>query len=97
MLRGRSEEIQKLLKGRESYSTEYTICSKENEATFQVNIVVKYSKNKFKKKIRYFAYTVYNVDLPVQNTFTKYRKRFRIESRYKLINQAKIHTSVKTI
>ena len=94
--RGPSGGIRKLLKGRESYTTDYTMHSKENEATFQVNIVVKYSKNKFKKKgIRYFAYAVYNVDLPVQNTFKEYRKRFGIESSYRLINQAKIHTSTK--
>jgi putative transposase len=94
--RGPSGGIRKLFKGRESYSTEYTMRSKENEATFQVNIVVKYSKNKFKKKgIRYFAYAVYNIDSPVQNTFKEYRKRFGIESSYRLINQTKIHTCTK--
>jgi len=33
--------------------------SKENKATFQVNIVVKYSKGKYKKNgTKYFAYAV---------------------------------------
>ena len=44
--RGPSGGIRNLLKGRKSYSTEYTMRSKENEATFQVNVVVKYSKGK---------------------------------------------------
>ena len=94
--RGSSGGIRKLLYGRKSYSTEYTMCSKESEATFQVNIVVKYSKGKFNKKgIRYFAYAVYNVDISVRSTFNEYRKRFGIESSYRSINQAKIRTSTK--
>ena len=44
--RGASGGIRNLLTGRKSYSAEYTMCSKENEATFQVNVVVKYSKGK---------------------------------------------------
>ena len=48
--------------GRESYSTEYIMRSGDDEATFQVNIVVKYSKGKYKRngvklfRIRYVWY-----------------------------------------
>jgi putative transposase len=70
--------------------------SKENESTFQVNIAVKYSKGKYKRNaLKYFAYAVYNMDLPIKNTFKEYRKRFGIESSYRLMNQARIHTSTK--
>jgi len=94
--RGASGGIRKLLKGRESYSTIYTMRSKENEATFQVNVLVKYSKGKYKEKgIKYFAYAVYNMDIPIKNTFKEYRKRFGIESSYRLMNQARAHTSTK--
>jgi putative transposase len=94
--RGPSGGIRKLFKGKKSYSTKYTMKSKEHEATFQVNIVVKYSKGKYKHEgVEYFAYAVYNIDLPVKNTFKKYRKRFGIESSYRLMNQARIHTSTK--
>ncbi|MDR2624203.1 MAG: hypothetical protein LBC39_06525 [Methanobrevibacter sp.] len=75
--RRRSGGIRKLLKGRKSYSTENTMCSKEDEATFQVNVVAKYSKDKYKEKgVKLFAYAVYNMDLPIENTFKEYRKRF---------------------
>ncbi len=69
---------------------------KNGEATLQVNIVVKYSKCKYKTKgIKYFAYATYGMDLPISKTFKEYRKRFGIESRYKLMNQARLRTSTK--
>jgi putative transposase len=65
--RGPSGRIRKLFKGKKSYSTEYTMHSKENEATFQVNIVVKYSKGKYNRNgLKYFAYAVHNMNLPIK-------------------------------
>ena len=94
--RGPSGGIRNLLTGKKSYSTEYTMHSKENEATFQVNVVVKYSKGKYNRNgIEHFGYAVYNVDIPLKNTFKEYRKRFGIESSYRLMNQARTHTSTK--
>jgi putative transposase len=73
--RGPSGGIRELLTGKKSYSTEYTMHSKDNEATFQVNIVVKYSKGKYKQKgIKHFAYAVNNINIPIKNTFQKYKK-----------------------
>ena len=96
VMKGRSGGMRNLLTGKKSYSTEYTMGSKGDEATFQVNVVVKYSKGKYKEKGRkYFAYAVYNMDLPIKNTFKEYRKRFGIESSYRLMNQARIYTSTK--
>ncbi len=43
-MRGRSGCMKKLLVGRKSYTTQYTMRSKNAEATFDVNIVAKYSK-----------------------------------------------------
>ena len=69
---------------------------KNGEATLQVNIVVKYSKCKYKTKgIKYFTYATYGMDLPISKTFKEYRKRFGIESSYKLMNQAQARTSTK--
>jgi putative transposase len=94
--RGSKGGIRNLLTGRESYSTEYTMHSKDSEATFQVNVLVKYSKGKYGRNgIKHFAYAVYNVDIPLKNTFKEYRKRFGIESSYRLMNQARTHTSTK--
>jgi len=70
--------------------------SGDGEATFTIHIVVKYSKCKYKSKgIKYFAYATYGMDLPISRTFKEYRKRFGIESSYKLMNQARARTSTK--
>ena len=96
VMRGRSGGIRDLFIGRKSYSTQYTMHSKNGKATFQVNTVVKYSKDKYKTKgAKYFAYAVYGMNIPISRTFKEYRKRFGIESSYKLMNQARARTSTK--
>ena len=75
MKRGPNGGIRNLFTRRKSYSTENTMRSKENEATFQVNILVKYSKGKYNRNgIEHFAYTVHNINIPLKNTFKEYRK-----------------------
>ena len=70
--------------------------SGDGEATFTIHIMVKYSKDKYKTKgIKYFTYATYGMDLPISKTFKEYRKRFGIESSYKLMNQARARTSTK--
>jgi len=70
--------------------------SGDGEATFTTHIMVKYSKDKYKSKgIKYFPYATYGMDLPISKTFKEYRKRFGIESSYKLMNQARARTSTK--
>jgi len=70
--------------------------SPKGEATFQINIVVKYSKGKYKREgLKYFAYTVYNMDMPLNKTFKEYRKRFGIESSHKLMNSVRARTTFK--
>ncbi|MDR1820672.1 MAG: hypothetical protein LBR15_10570 [Methanobrevibacter sp.] len=65
--RGSAGGIRKLFKGRRSYSTNYTMYSKEKEVIFQVNVVVKYSKGKYGRNgVEYFAYAVYNMDISVK-------------------------------
>ena len=92
----RSGGIRKLFVGKKSYSAQYTMHSKEKEATFQANIVVKYSKGKYDRKgVEYFAYAVYGMDIPVKRTYKEYRKRFGIESSHKLMNTARARTSSK--
>jgi putative transposase len=69
--------IRKLYNGRKSYSTTYTLNSKEKKSTFEVNIVVKYSKGKYKKEgIKYFAYAINDMGIKLKNTFKEYRKTF---------------------
>lgn len=71
--------------------------SGNNEATFQVNIVVKHSKGKYKRKgAKHFAYAVHGMEIPIKKTFQEYRKRFGIESSYKLMNAGRANYIQKT-
>ena len=68
-----------------------------NKVTFQVNIVVKYYRGKYKRKgVKHFAYAVYGMDIPIKKTFNEYRKRFGIESSYKLMNAGRTNHIQKT-
>ena len=65
--RGSSGGIRELLIGKKSYSTYYIMRSKEDEATFQVNVAVKYSKRKYGRSgAKHFGYAVNNVDIDVK-------------------------------
>lgn len=96
VLRGRSGGIRNLFIGRKSYSTAYTMKSGKKQAAFQVHVVVKYSNGKYKRRgARYFGYAVHGMDIPVAKTFNEYRKRFGIESSYKMKNLALPRTSTQ--
>lgn len=94
--RGRSGGIRELFTGRKSYSTTYTMRSKNDQASFHVHVVVKYSRGRYKHRgRRYFAYAVYGMEIPVHKTFNEYRRRFGVESSYKLKNLALPRTSTR--
>ncbi|MFO7968215.1 MAG: ISH3 family transposase [Archaeoglobaceae archaeon] len=97
VLRGRSGGIRNLFVGRKSYTTQYTMRNQAKEkATFQVNVVVKYSQGKYGRHgIEYFAYAVHNIDIPVNRTFEEYRKRFGIECSHRMMNTARARTTTK--
>jgi hypothetical protein len=80
--RGKSGGIRRPLRGRKSYSTEYTMRSNGREASFQVkvNIVARYYRGKWDRHgVEYFAFAVYGIDMPAGKTHREYRKRFGVE------------------
>lgn len=95
--RGKTGGIRRLLKGGRSYSTNYTMRSVEKKATYQVNIVVRYRRGRWGRRgLEYLAFAVHGVDIPVARTHREYRKRFGIESSYKLMNTARARTSSRS-
>jgi len=73
--RERRGGMRNLFLGRKS---QYTMRSSNREATFQVNVVVKYSKGKYNRNgLEYFAYAVYGIDIPSTS------KNFNQKIRYK--------------
>lgn len=95
--RGRKGGIKQLLQGRKSYKTSYTMSNSQGESvTFDLWIVCKYSKVKRKKRgLEYYVYVVHQVKIHLFSIHKDYRKRFGIESSYRLKNLCRIRTTTK--
>ncbi len=94
---GKIGGINQYLKGRKSYQTTHTMNKgKDNEITFDLCIICTYRKGKRGKHgIEYLAYVVYKVDIHLDYISEDYRKRFGIETSYRLKNICRIRTTSK--
>jgi putative transposase len=94
---GKTGGIKQFLKGRKSYKTTYTMLkSKEDFVTFELWIVCKYKKGKRQKYgIQYFVYVVDQPEISLDYIHTDYRRRFGIESSYRIKNICRIKTTNK--
>jgi putative transposase len=93
---GRKSRLKPLLKTQHSYRTNFTLKSwKYNcEITFPLYVIRKYSKNKFGRSGAHnFSYVVLNNKLPLNRVFEEYRKRYGIESSYRLMNSSRARTT----
>lgn len=95
--RGKQKGIKQLLKGKKSYKTTYTMTKdKDNSVTFDLWIICKYKKGKRGKHgVEYFAYVVNKVKTNLDYIHEDYRKRFGIESSYRMKNVCRIRTNNK--
>ena len=95
--RGKTGGIRQFLTGRRSYKTTYTMRrNKDDLVTFNLWIICKYKKGKRGKYgIEYFAYVVHKVSTSLTYIHQDYRKRFGIESSYRLKNLCRIRTTSK--
>jgi putative transposase len=70
--------------------------NKNDSVTFELWIVCKYKKGKrHQKGVEYFAYVVHKVKTHLSSIHQDYRKRFGIESSYRLKNICRIRTTTK--
>ena len=97
VIRGKKGGARRLLRGGGSYKTAYTMKSwKYGSVTFDVWVVCVYSRGKYGRHgIRYFAYAVYKITLNLRAIHKDYRKRFGIETSYRLKNQCRVKTATK--
>jgi putative transposase len=99
-IRGKQGGTRALLKGRKSYQTTYTRSSTQyGRQTFTVYVVCKYSKGRYGRHGAYrFAYIVIG-DLKMQphQVFAEYRRRFGIETSYRLMNTMRARTTSPSI
>lgn len=96
---GKHGGIKQFLKGRKSYKTTYTMTRSGNQndsVTFDLSIICKYRKGKRNRKgVEYFAYVVHKIKTNLSYIHQDYRKRFGIESSYRLKNICRIRTTNK--
>jgi putative transposase len=95
--RGKQGGIKQFLKGKKSYKTTYTMTrGKDDSVTFDLWIVCKYRKGKRGRHgVEYFAYVIYKAKASLSYIHQDYRKRFGIESSYRLKNLSRIRTNNK--
>ncbi|MDJ0718557.1 MAG: ISH3 family transposase [Prochloraceae cyanobacterium] len=94
---GKTGGINQYLKGQKSYKTTHTMNKgKENQVTFPLWVICKYRKGKRGKfGVEYLAYVVYKVNISLNYIYQDYRKRFGIETSYRLKNICRIRTTTK--
>jgi putative transposase len=99
-IRGKQGGTRALLKGRKSYQTTYTRSStRYGEQVLTVQVVCKYSKGRYGRQgICHFAYVVIGAlkMLPHQ-VFEEYRRRFGIETSYRLMNTMRARTTSSSV
>ena len=98
VVRGKQGGSRALLVGRKSYTTTYTRQSTiYDEETLPLYIVCKYSKGKYKRKgVFHFVYIVIGtVTAQPAQIAEEYRRRFGIETSYRLMNQVRARTTCK--
>ncbi|WDD36738.1 ISH3 family transposase (plasmid) [Nostoc sp. UHCC 0926] len=85
------------LKGRKSYKTTYAITrDKDDSVTFDLWIICKYRKGKRNQRgVQYFVYVAHKVRTNLDYIYQDYRKRFGIETSYRLKNICRIITNNK--
>ncbi len=98
VVRGKQGGSRALLVGRKSYTTTYERKSTIYDAqTLPLFIVCKYSKGKYKRKgVFHFAYIVIgNLKCQPAQIAEEYRRRFGIETSYRLMNTVRARTTCK--
>jgi len=98
-IRGKQGGTRALLKGRKSHVTTYTRHStKYSSETFTVHVACKYGKGRYKRRGLYrFAYIVIGeLKMHPLQVYHEYRRRFGIETSYRLMNLVRVRTTSKS-
>ncbi len=99
VVRGKHGGSRALLVGRKSYKTTYTRKSTVYDTeTLPLHIVYRYSKGRYKRHgAYYFAYIVIGeLRISPQQVAEEYRRRFGIETSYRLMNQVRARTTSRS-
>ncbi|MCP4113790.1 MAG: ISH3 family transposase [Desulfobacteraceae bacterium] len=97
IVRGKQGGTRALVQRKRTYKTSYTMHSQSyGSVTFQVWVVGTYEMGRRGHHgVKYLAFVVYKVSLGIRALPGDYRKRFGIESSYRLKNLSRIRTTTK--
>jgi putative transposase len=97
IIRGKTGGTRQLIRGGRSYETVYTMNSQQyGSVSFRVRVICVYSMGRYGRQgIDYFAYAVHRIGLRLRAVHEDYRKRFGIETSYRLKNTCRIRTTTK--
>jgi putative transposase len=97
IVRGKQGGTRALVQQKRTYKTSYTMHSQSyGSVTFQVWVVGTYKMGRRGQHgVEYLAFVVYKVPLRIRALPGDYRKRFGIESSYRLKNLCRIRTTTK--
>ncbi len=97
IVRGKDGGTRALVQRKRTYKTSYTMHSQSyGSVTFQVWVVGTYEMGRRGKHgVKYLAFVVYKIPLRIRALPGDYRKRFGIESSYRLKNLCRIRTTTK--
>ncbi|MDW7762106.1 MAG: ISH3 family transposase, partial [Acidobacteriota bacterium] len=94
----RGKRIKKVLAGNKNRFDTYLMENSEKEILLDIAIDVKYLKGKRGKNGREnLGFVVYGINWSPRKVSTVYRRRFAIESSYRIRNQVKPNTSTKNV
>ena len=99
-IRGKQGGTRALLKGRKSYQTTYARSStRYGEQVLTVHVVCKYSKGRYGRQgVCHFAYVVIGkLKMLPHQVFEEYRRRFGIETSYRLMNIMRARTTSSSV
>ena len=99
-IRGKQAGTRALLNGRRSYQTTYTRPSVQyGPQTFTIVVVCKYSQGRYRRQGAYqFAYILIGqLHMDPHQVFELYRRRFGIETSYRLMNTLRARTTATSV
>jgi hypothetical protein len=96
-IRGKKGGIRALCRGRGSYTTSYTFSDGTPVQLVLVQQRIAQRDQGKKRRIKWLAFVLVQVTWTPAKVFQKYRRRFGIESSYRLLRQVKVRTNSRNI
>lgn len=96
-IRGKKGGIRALCRGRGSYTTDYTFTDGTKVRLVLVHSRVPDPRNGNKRRVKWLAFVTVGLAWLPNKVFQKYRRRFGIESSYRILRQVRTRTNSRNV